>query len=321
MGDTGTTQVSHAVNNFYDRSMLKAARPLLVHLKWAQVKDIPQKGTNVIKFRRYSLLAANTTALTEGVTPSGTQLSVTDVSATVAQYGDYITLTDWVQLTTLDPILTETADLLGQQAGNSLDQIARDVMVAGTTVQYASTATGRTTVAASMKITRAEIREAVRTLQNNDASKVSKMINATTGFGTAPLNACFIGIISENTLFDLKNEIGWIPVQEYASQMGVMEGEVGAMDDVRFVMTTNAKQFAAAGAGSIDVHGTMILAANYYGISRISGAALKNIVKPLGSAGSADPLDQRSTSGWKATFVAVRLNENFAVRIEHAVSA
>lgn len=321
MADTTTTQVSHAVNNYYDRSMLKAARPLLVHLKWAQVKDIPKNNSNVIKFRRYSLLTANTTALSEGVTPSGTQLSVTDVSATVAQYGDYITLTDWVSMTTLDPLLTETADILGQQAGNSLDQIARDVMVAGTTIQYASTAAGRTTVAASMKITRAEIREAVRTLQNNNASKMTKMVNSTDGFNTTPLNACFIGIISANTLYDLKNEIGFIPVQEYSSQQGVMEGEVGAMDDVRFVMSTNAKIFTAGGAGSIDVHGTMILAAEYYGISRISGEALKNIVKPLGSAGTADPLEQRSTSGWKATFVAVRLNENFAVRIEHAVSA
>ena len=110
-------------------------------------------------------------------------------------------------------------------------------------------------------------------------------------------------------------------MQEYASQAGVMEGEVGAVDDVRFVMSTNAKIFSSAGAGSIDVHGTLILAQEYYAISRISGAALKNIVKPLGSAGTADPLDQRSTSGWKATFVAIRLNENFCVRIEHAVSA
>lgn len=238
-----------------------------------------------------------------------------------AQYGDFVTLTDWLQLTTLDPLLTETADLLGQQAGNSLDQLCRDVVVAGSTVQYASTATSRLTVTASMKLTRQEIREAVRTLQNNDAMKITRMVNPSTGFNTSPINSCFVGIITENTLYDLKNETGWIRVEEYASQSGVMEGEVGALDEVRFVMTTNAKIFAAGGSGSIDVHGTMILAAEYYGISRISGAALKNIVKPLGSAGTADPLDQRSTSGWKATFITTRLNENFAVRIEHAVSA
>lgn len=318
MANTTTVEVSAGVNNFYSRVMLKAARPLLVHLRWGQVKDIPRNNSLVIKFRRYSLLTANTVALSEGVTPSGTALTVTDISATVAQYGDYITLTDVLQFSTLDPILTETADLLGQQAGNTLDQIARDVMVAGSTVQYAANATTTNTVTASMTLTRAEIREAVRTLQNNDAKKVTRMVNPSTGFNTSPLNAAFVGIISPSTLFDLKDEPGFIPVEEYASQSNVMEGEVGAMDDVRFVMTTNA----STTAGTLTtVHRTLILAQDYYGISRISGEAMKNIIKPLGSAGTADPLEQRSTSGWKATFVAKRLNENFCVRIEHGVTA
>jgi len=318
MSDTTTTQVPAAVNVFYDRSLLKAARPLLVHLRWAQVRDLPRNQSGAIRFRRYDLLTAATTALSEGITPSGSQLSITNVDATVAQYGDFVTLTDYLQFTTLDPILTETADLLGQQAGNTLDQIARDVMVAGSTIQYASTATSTDTVSSSMKLTRQEVREAVRTLQGNDARKITRMMNATDGFNTSPINAAFIGIISHSTLYDLKNETGWIPVEEYANPKDAMEGEVGALDDVRFVMTTNA----ATTTGSLTtVHLTLILGAEYYGISRISGEAMKNIVKPLGSAGTADPLDQRATSGWKATFVAKRLNENFAVRIEHAVSA
>lgn len=321
MADTTLTQISPAVNNFYHRTMLQAARPLLLHLKWGQVRDLPQKNSLVIKFRRYSLLSVATTALSEGVTPSGSQLSVTDVTATVAQYGDFITITDLLLLTTLDPVLTETADKLGQQAGNTLDQLCRDVILAGTTIQYASTSTTRATVAASMKLNRDEIRQAVRTLQGNDAKKVTRMVNPSTGFNTSPINAAYIGIITENTLYDLKDASGWVAVEEYASQRDVMEGEVGKLDDVRFVMTTNGKIFTSAGAGSIDVHGTLIIAQDYYGISRISGAAMKNIVKPLGSAGTADPLDQRSTSGWKATFVAKVLNENFGLRIEHAVSA
>lgn len=318
MADTTSTLVPTGVNNFYSRSMLKAARPLLVHLRWGQVRDIPRNSGEVIKFRRYSLLAVNTTSLSEGVTPSGTQLSVTDITATPLQYGDYITLTDYLVFTTLDPILTETAELLGQQAGNSLDQIARDVLIAGSTVQYASSASSTNTVTAAMTLTRAEVREAVRTLQNNDAKKVTRMVNPSTGFNTSPINAAYIGIISPSTLFDLKDEVGFIPVEEYASQGNVMEGEVGAMDDVRFVMTTNA----STTTGSLTtVHRTLIMGQDYYGISRISGEAMRNIVKALGSGGTADPLDQRSTSGWKATFVAKRLNENFAVRIEHGVTA
>ena len=321
MAYTTTTEIPAAVSTYYHRSLLTAARPILVHTRWAQVSDIPRNNSMAIRFRRYSLLAANTTALSEGVTPSGSQLSITNVDAVVQQFGDYVTLTDVLQFSTFDPVLSATADVLGQQAGNSLDQLARDVLAAGTTIQYASTATSRATVTSAMLITRAEIREAVRTLQGNNAGKVTKMVDPASGFNTSPLNACFVGIISEDTLFDLKNVTGFIPVEEYANKSNVMDGEVGALDEVRFVMTTNAKVFAAAGSGSIDVHGTLILAAEAYGVSRISGEAMKNIVKPLGSAGTADPLEQRSTSGWKATFVAVRLNENFLLRLEHAVSS
>ena len=168
-----------------------------------------------------------------------------------------------------------------------------------------------------MLLTRDEIREAVRTLEGNNARKLTRMVSPSTGFNTSPISACYIGIVSHNTLFDLKDEAGWVPVEQYANKSDVMEGEVGSIDNVRFVMTTNASTFSS----TVTVHGTLILGADFYGISRVSGEALRNIIKPLGSSGSADPLDQRSTSGWKASFVAKILNENFGLRIEHAVSS
>lgn len=317
MATTTITEVASGINNFYNRSMLKKAYPLLVHTRWAQVRDIPRNSSEVIKFRRYTVLTAATTALTEGTAPTSTTLAITNVTATVLQYGAFVQLTDYLLYTTLDPILTETADLLGQQAGNTLDQLCRDVIIAGTTVQYASSATTRATVTASMKLNRDEVREAVRTLHGNNAAKISSMVNPSTGFNTSPLNAAYICIISHNTLFDIKDEVGWIPVEEYANKSDVMEGEVGALDEVRFVMTTNAKTFSS----TVTVHGSLIIGADFYGISRVSGEAMRNIIKPLGSAGTSDPLDQNSTSGWKASFVAKILNENFGIRIEHAVSS
>lgn len=297
--------------------MLKAARPLLVHTRWAQVRDLPRNSSESIRFRRYTLLSAATTALTQGTTPSSTALAITNVSGSPLQYGAFVELTDFLRYTTLDPILSETADLLGEQAGNTLDQLCRNTINTGTTIQYASSATTRATVSASMKLNRDEIREAVRTLQGNNARKITRMVSPSTGFNTTPINASYIGIISHNTLFDLKDEAGWVPVEQYSNKSDVMDGEVGSLDDVRFVMTTNASTFSS----TVTVHGTLILASDYYGISRVSGEALRNIVKPLGSSGTADPLDQRSTSGWKASFVAIILNENFCVRIEHAVSS
>lgn len=322
MADTTRTEIPVEVNNFYDRALLERAVPSFIHNRFAQVRDIPRNsGTDTIKFRKYGSLTAQTTALSEGVTPSGKQLSVTDVTATVLQYGDYVTLTDKVLMETYDPILTETAEILGEQVGDSLDQLCRNVIVAGTTIQYASTATSTVTVAAGMKLDRAEVKEAVRTLQTNNAKPVMSMINPSTGYNTTPLGRAFIGIISEDTLYDLDDATGWIPVEKYPNKGDVMPDEVGSLAGVRFLMTTNAKVKTGEGAGSIDVHCTLIFGRNAYAQTRISGETLKNIVKPLGSAGTADPLDQRTTSGWKLTYIAKILQQAWIIRIEHAVSS
>lgn len=70
------------------------------------------------------------------------------------------------------------------------------------------------------------------------------------------------------------------------------------------------------GAGGRAVYSTLILADNAYGVTEIEGGGLQHIVKQLGSAGTADALNQRATVGWKATKTAERLVEPYMVRIE-----
>ena len=318
---TTRTEIPAEVNNFYNKVLLDRATPALLHNRFAQVKDLPRNaGTNVIKFRRYGVLTAATTALTEGVTPSGSQLSTTELTATVLQYGDYVTVTDIVDMQSYDPVLTGVAeDLLGDQAGLTLDNLCRDVIAATTTIQYASTATTTATVDDPMKLNRAEVKEMVRTLRGNNAKPVMMMINPSTGYNTTPVGRSFIGIISEDTLYDLDDATGWIPVEKYPNKSNVMEDEVGSLGNVRFLMTTEAK--TKTGTLTTTVHITLIFGTRAYAQTRISGEALKNIVKPLGSAGSADPLNQRATSGWKATYVAKILNNSWIGAIEHAVSS
>ena len=321
MSTTSRSVISRENTEFYDRTLLYRATPFLVHTKFAQVRDIPRNGgTNTIKFRRYGNLTAATTALSEGVTPAGSALSITDITASVAQYGDYVTVTDVVDYESKDPVLVEAAQILGDQAGDTLDQLTRDVLAAGTTVQYADGVAARVNVASTGKMDYDEVRKAVRTLKNNKARKITRMINASTGVATEPVDAAFIGLCHPNTTYDLKAITQFVPVEKYSSTMSVMQGEVGKVDEVRFIESTNCKVFAGAGDSSIDVYATLVLGMDAYGITRISGEAMRNIIKPLGSAGANDPLEQRATSGWKATFVAKILNDDFMVRIEHAVS-
>lgn len=320
-----TSTVSYAINNFYSRVLLERAKPLLVHAKFAQVRDIPKNNTNIIKFRKYGALTTNTTPLTEGTTPSGTSLSVSDITATVRQYGDFITLSDVLQMTTLDPILTETAELLGEQAGESLDEIIRDVLVAGTNVQYSDASSpkvnnARNSVTSADVVDATDLNVVIRTMKINMAKPITSMVSADTGYNTTPVAASYIGIVHPRVTYTLSGLTGFEPVEKYAGRTTVLDGEVGKYKELRFIETTKAKVFAGAGSGSIDVYASLFIGQNAYGISRISGEAMKNIVKAVGSAGTADPLNQRSTSGWKATLAALILNQAYILRLESAVA-
>ncbi len=317
--NTTKTQIPDEVNNFYDRNLLDRAVPQLVHLKWGQVRDIPKNaGTLTIKFRRYANLSAAKTPLSEGITPAGSQLSVTDITATVAQYGDFITLTDIVQITSEDPVLMETGELLGDQAADTLDQLTADILNAGTSVARPNSRVSTVTVQAGDVITQALIQARVLVLKTNKAKKVTTQVNASSGYNTSPIKASYIGICHTDISAAIIAMTGFVPVEKYASQVDVMDGEIGANDGVRWIETSNAKVFSGGGASGIDVYGIIIFGQHAYGTTRISGEAIKNIIKALGSAGSADPLDQRATSGWKATFVAKILNNDYITRLEVA---
>ena len=222
-------------------------------------------------------------------------------------------------MTVIENLKTELANILGDQMGDTIDQLVRNVLVAGDTIQYASTATARAEVVAGMILTGDEVREAVRTLQGNNAKPLTTQISPTTGFNTSPVSAAYIGIISEDTLFDLKKDPDWVPIEEYSQSDGKLgDFEKGKLDDVRFVL---AGSNASTVSSTVTVHRTLIFGKEFYGISRISGEAAQTITKPLGSGGTEDPLNQRATMGWKITFVAKILQQNFGLRIEHAVSS
>lgn len=321
MPNTTRTTIPAEVDAIYQKTGLLRVKNDFKYTKWAQIRDIASNsGTSTIRFHRYANLTAATTPLVEGVTPTGSQLSRVTITGTPQQYGDYITLTDRLKYETQDPLMTETADLLGDQAADSFDQITRDVLTAGTSVFYANGVVGRGSVAANVSAT--DYKKIERSLRKNNAQKITRMVTASDGVGTSPIKAAFIALISPDTYFDLQSLSSFKPVETYAStQKLVDENEVGSMGHIRFVETTNAKVFAGAGSGSVDVHADVILARDAYGITRITGETMRLITQPLGSAGTADPLEQRATMGWKATFLAMRLNENFLYRYEHAVSA
>lgn len=292
---------------FYDRTLLSRLLPSLVYAKYGQKKSAPKKEGDTVNFRRFNSLNAATTPLTEGVTPAGSSLSITAVTATVKQYGDFVQISDKLDMVGIDPVLTETGQLLGEQAGLTLDTVVRDGIVTGTNVQYVGGATSRATVAKTMIIDGTEIKKAVRTLRKANAKPID--------------GKCYIGVIGPDTEFDLMNDQAWKDVSTYQASTQIFEGEIGKLFGVRFVTTSNSPIFAGAGATGADVHATMIIGKDAYGVVDVEGSSKPEmIVKPHGSAGTADPLNQIATSGWKALFTSKILNELAMVRMEHGVS-
>lgn len=319
-----TTQIPPATQAYYDRNLLERAVPADIHGRFGQMRPIKMRSGNQIKFRRYEALTVSTTPLVEGVTPSGQSLTVTDVTATLAQYGGFVTITDMVQWTNQDPVLTEVGEVLGEQGGTTIDQVRRDVLAAGTNVIYTN-GSARNTL--NTVISAVALRMAIRALGRQNAKFLRNMLAATVGIGTTPIRAAYIGFAHVDTEAELEGVSGYKPTSEYSAAMKAEEDEAGSYRHIRFFRSTNCKVFANAGAavggdGMIstggannDVYATVIVAKNAYGVCPLQGRAMENILKPLGSGD--DPLNQRGTSGWKATTTTKILNDNFMTRIEH----
>ena len=378
-----------SIRAFYDKNLVLNTKPVLVHSQFGQKRNIPKNGGKRIVFRKLSPLPKATTPLTEGVTPTGNDMTWSTLEASLEQYGDYITVSDVVQTTGIDSTLVEAGEILAMQAGETLDAISREVLNSGSNVQYAEKAEARSALIGGEGenndyLTVNAIKKAVRTLKRNNAKKIE-------GY--------FVGIIHPDVAYDLMSDALWENVKTYADPEDMYNGEIGRIHGVRFVETSEAKIFTAkdltasarnltvvsvsgkvitvaeaisasdaeklagrkilikgaqytvvsasntegtitvsedletgsmapadgdviypgeAGAKGRDVYSTLVLGKDAYGVTEIDGGGLKNIVKPLGSGGTADPLDQRATTGWKALTTTKILVDEYMVRIETA---
>ena len=282
---------------FYDRTLLSRLLPNLVFLKYGQKRPMPKNEGDTINFRRFNSLAVPAASLTEGVTPDGTTLSITAVTATVAQEGNWVRVSDKISMVGIDPVLTETSALMGENAAKTLETRCADVIFKGTSQQYAGGAASASAIAAGKVVNSEEIKKAVRTLRNNNA------------------------FCDPDVAYDLQNDSLWQDISKYNGAENIMKGEIGRIHGVRFILTTMCPTDATtATAGTL--HKTLIVGKDAYGVVDVDGSSKPEIIiKPTGSAGTEDPLNQRASCGWKAMAVTVRLQELAMVCIQSMVSA
>ena len=309
---TATETHSAEMKTFYDKTLITLASPYLVHDQFGQKRDIPKNGGKIIEFRRFSSLPKALTPLTEGVTPTGNKLNVSSISATVEQYGDYIEQSDLLELTAVDNTIVEATKQLASQAGLTMDTIVRNEIVGGTNVLYCPKVSGTTETA----VTSRGAIDKTSLLRVKDVFKAAAELKA---MNAPKIDGYYVGIIHPYVAYDLMQEAGnqWMDVQKYATPENMLKGEIGCLGGVRFVESTEAKIWNE-GADGCAVFATLVIGADAYGVTSVNGGGIEHIVKQKGYGN--DPLNQRSSVGWKAAKVACRLVEEYMLRVESSSS-
>lgn len=307
--------LSPEMKTFYDKNLIREAQASLVHEQFGQKRPIPKNGGKKIEFRQFASLPKALTPLTEGVTPAGNKLSVSTIEAEVAQYGDYIEQSDVLELTSIDNTIVEATQILGNQAGLTLDTIVRDIINSGTNVYYApKIATG----GAKTEVTSRANLDATAVMTSDLVKRIATKLK---GVNAPKIDGCYVAIIHPHVAYDLMSDDEWMEVQKYATPENMLKGELGKLGGVRFVESTEAKIFSGSGCPTgLAVYSTLFIGANAYGVTEITGGGLETIIKQKGSAGTADPLNQRSSIGWKAMRTAEILVQPYMVRCESCSS-
>lgn len=341
-GDISPAIAAHAVVN-----MLKRAMPYLQLEKFGQSYVLPTNSTKTAKFRRYFLVGATgsagtgsgdyyvplaTTPLIEGVTPNGSQMSNQDYTATLEQYGDYILITDVVMDTHTDPVLREATDILGEQAALTIETLRFNVLKAGTNVFYANSVAGRANIVTAISL--ADQRRVTTALNRQNAKKITSVIASTPDYNTKSVEASYMAVCHPDCETDIRNMTGFKPVADYGPHTSPMEGEIGSVEQVRYLSSTVIAPWVDSGGTAVtnslryttantacDVYPILFFGRDAFGIVPLKGKSSLTpmVVNPKPAPG--DPLGQRGTVGWKAYNATVILQEAFMARLEVGATA
>jgi N4-gp56 family major capsid protein len=337
--------ISPAIAAYSIVRMLKRAMPYLQLEKFGQTYPLPTNSTQTAKFRRYFLVGATgtagsgsgaynypvaTTPLVEGVTPAGNSISNQDYSVQLAQYGDYVTITDVILDTHTDSVLQETTDILGEQAALTVETLRFNVLKAGTNVFYANAVAGRVNVVAAIR-SLADQRKVTTALNRQNAKKISSVVASNADYGTKSVEAAYMAVCHPDLESDLRNMTGFKPVADYGPHTSPFEGEIGScragpLPELDRHCSVRGR-WRRQGCDALDERHFCrrlpdpLFGRDAFGIVPLKGKSSMTpmVVNPKPAPG--DPLAQRGTVGWKLWTATVILQDAFMGRLECAATA
>lgn len=306
-GATQTSTLGPTFKTFYNKTLLVNARQVQVYGKFAKTYPLPKGNGKTMEWRRSTPYATVTTPLIEGVNPDAGGHEITNQTVTIDEYGYYVKGTDKVKAVSFDPLLEEVSSELGAQAGQSREEIIRDVLAGGSNVIYANGRTARNQILAT------DVAAA------NDLIRATAVLKTNLARTTAGSN--FASVIHPLTTADLLRDStirAAMNAGDHRSEL--FDGSIGAFGGIKFYESAISKVFTGAGSGGANVYADVIFGKDAYGITELSGFGLEMVFHNIGSSGVADPLNRFWTSGWKMTLAVKRLREEWLLRYEHGAT-
>lgn len=295
---------------YYYRVFLKEHDGKLVHGQFGEKVTYPAHSGDVINIRGMTPYPVAKTPLQEGVTPTGNKMNFYQIEAAIHQYGAFTPITDYARFASRDDVVTKDAEALASQSGRTIDTIDREMLNGGKSVMYAPS------VASNGTVTEVTSRGSLTSLCKFSVDVILRAATYLEVQNAEPFEDGFVAIIHPNVKYDVMHDPNFISITQYKNPERIFRGEIGTIGNVRFVYTTNAMVFTGAGAEGIDVYSTLVLGKEAYKTLEIEGQGMQTIIKPLGSGGTSDPLNQIATQGWKTTHGVVITGETSMVRVE-----
>ena len=326
---SGAAGISQRTNVWAERELLKHAMPVMVLEKVGKALQMPKNKSDTVKYRRPIPFPLATTPLVEGVTPSGARFEYEDVSTTLKQYGNLAVITDVIEDTHEDAVLKDMTMMMGENIGATMEQLNFGIVRGGTNVFYAN-GTARTDV--NTPISLAKQRAVTRALKAQKATKITRRLASSNNYGTKSVEAAFVAIAHTDLENDIRNMSGFKAVTDYGTFSPISEHEIGAVDDVRYILSADLAPFASAGGTpgtavestngtAADVYPVMYFGQDAWGFVALRGqGAVEPSIIPVGQKTKDDPLAQRGYIGWKTWWSGIRLNELWMARLEVAAT-
>ena len=244
--------------------LLTLADKATVFYKLGNKVKIPPGESKVISFQRWERIAPPRTALTEGVTPTGTSLAVSRVSATAEQWGSFCTISDVMEMTVRYQPFQRAVELIGMQAAETLDREIQKVLLAGLNVYYPNAKTARSSLTASDVIDTPTLRKIRAQLKANGAPGVSGSDN----------RKKYIGVCDPFSSADMMSDTTFIESAKFQNLEPLTTGEFGEWQGVRWQesnfipvykrVAADAELYTVADVAASGITGTVLIPNDTY---------------------------------------------------------